>query len=185
MEREGCHMGLDLSKERDRQPRLGRGKVPDEIKRRLRGEKTPPHDEGHARLVAKTRRLRKEGKSLEEELRRSLREVGGPWTNPSPWVPKFEARRREWEDYLRRLDEETLLPENVLRLRNLMKARFRRLFQPGANTSISVAYNFERRMAYFTFNGFTEEVPDELLRRSDDVENIARELGERLLRRHL
>jgi hypothetical protein len=178
-------MGLDLSKERNRQTHLGRGRVPDEIKRRLGGGKTPPHDEKLARLAAKTRRLRKEGKSLEKELRRSLREVGGPWNVPSTWEPKSDGRRRIWNDYLRRLDEETLLPVNVLRLRNLLNVEFRKSYQPGADTSITVSYDPKRMVSYFTFNGFTQEVPDELLRHSHDVETLSRKLADHLMSRHL
>ena len=71
-------MGLDLTRRRDQKPLLGRGKVPQEVRDRLKGidyQAEKAEEEHHVADVdlPKTR----------EEVRARLREVGGKTTDTS------------------------------------------------------------------------------------------------------
>lgn len=177
-------MGLDLNKKRDRQPVLGRGRVPEDVKRRLQSgnghSKTTNQrmDDMIARLAAKTRRLRKEGKSVEEELRQSLREVGGPWGQATIQAP-HPAKATEWIAYLKRLDEDELLPEHAVVLRNdLLREIRERKYTSRALMDLSAAYNLEMSTTTVTLNFHAVVVEDETLRRDHDgtIKMIASQL---------
>lgn len=98
-------MALDLSKRHE--GRLGRGRIPEEVKQRVReDEKQPPADRGFEEF---RHRLREEfqqnwedeqrEKRGESPLRRRLQSQGGKWENPRSWKPRDPKRRRELDEH--------------------------------------------------------------------------------------
>lgn len=87
-------MPLDMS--RRRKGRLGRGPVPDDVKRRLDGtSQEPPPDLGFQETAEDVQRNLGGVEGLQERLR----EQGGRWENPRVWKPPDPARRKQIDEH--------------------------------------------------------------------------------------
>jgi len=85
-------MPLDLTKKSPR--RLGRGRVPREVRDRMKRAETSPLDRG-----LQESRHALSGRLTKDSVREMLNHVGGRWESPRSWQPRDPQRQRELQEH--------------------------------------------------------------------------------------